>query len=211
MELEPVGCVRRRMSLSARSASLAALAALAGVPGCHRAKDTEQVAPPDEDPPIHLHPHPEIPPDELQVSPADAPDALPGREVPAKIEGCNDQAEPPPEPSAVPRIASGPPVTNYIPPMVIMKPIRARARCFRLCYERGLGRTPDLRGRVVVHFVVDLDGWVRKAKVKDSELTDPAVAECVAREFVGLKYPAPEGGKISVVYPLLFEPADAGM
>ena len=104
------------------------------------------------------------------------------------------------------RIQSGPPVTNHIPPEIIMRPVRTRAACFRACYLAALARDPELHGRVVVHFVVEEDGWVRVAKVaKGTELPDD-VASCVAAQFVGLAFPSPEGGRVQVHYPIAFEP-----
>jgi hypothetical protein len=93
-----------------------------------------------------------------------------------------------------------------------MRPIRARFHCFRKCYAQGLAENPRLGGRITVHFVVDRDGWVRTAKLNGSELADTRVSQCIVNEFVGLRYPSPEGDRISVVYPLVFAPdeGDAG-
>jgi hypothetical protein len=152
------------------------------------------------DPPVHWHPHPEIPPDEL----GDAPDAGP---VDASVTSCPPKQTPPAPPPKL-RIASGPPVTNYIPPEVIMRPIRQRIGCLRQCYESGLARQPGIAGRVVFQFVVEDDGWVRKVKVRESELAAPEVEECMRSELVGLGYEAPTGGgRITVVYPIVFESA----
>lgn len=117
-------------------------------------------------------------------------------------------SEPPvaPPPAKQARIRSGPPVTNYIPPEVIKRPIRARAACFRGCYRAGLARDPKLAGRIATRFVIDLDGWVRKVRIVEDELGDADVADCVRRAFVGLQYAAPEGGSVTVVYPLVFQP-----
>lgn len=83
-----------------------------------------------------------------------------------------------------------------------MRPVRTRAAC----YLAALARDPELHGRVVVHFVVEEDGWVRVAKVaKGTELPDD-VASCVAAQFVGLAFPSPEGGRVQVHYPIAFEP-----
>jgi hypothetical protein len=179
-------------------------------------------APPatEPDPPIHLVFHPEIPPDEpwrdpvrdasapvrdsasVSVSVADAAPAPP-------FVACRSATDVvPPLPAAKPQLRAGPPVTNYIPPEVIMRPIRARFQCFRKCYEQGLAENPRLAGRVTVHFVVDRDGWVRTSKLNGSDLPDPRVSSCIVREFVGLRYPSPEGDRISVVYPLVFAPDD---
>jgi hypothetical protein len=168
------------------------------------------------DPPIHLHPHPEIPPDEPwrealrdASTPAASLDAAAG---PAFVACRSITDAVPPLPAAKPQLRAGPPVTNYIPPEIIMKPIRARFGCLRRCYEQGLAENPRLAGRITVHFVVDRDGWVRTSKINGSELADRRVSECIAHEFVGLRYPSPENDRISVVYPLVFAPdeGDAG-
>jgi hypothetical protein len=161
------------------------------------APDTEArvvVAPPEPEP--HYHDYPEIPPDELGT-PAEAG-------APEPSDDCPLSEVPPPAPA--PRIQSGPPVTNRVPPELIMKPIRARAACMRGCYRAGLARDPKLSGRIAVRFVVDIDGWVRRARVADDEMGDAEVADCVRRVFVGLRYPEPSGGPVTVVYPVVFQP-----
>jgi outer membrane biosynthesis protein TonB len=87
-----------------------------------------------------------------------------------------------------------------------MRPIRARAACIRRCYEDALARNPAIAGRVSVRFVVAEDGWVRRARVERDETGDSAFAECVARQLVGLAYPAPDGGPVTVIYPFTFSP-----
>jgi len=155
------------------------------------------------EPPPHYKEHPEVPPDELgEPKVASVPAADAGAEL---GEAC-PTSEPPPYTAPPPRIASGPPVTNYIPPSVIMRPIRARAGCFRGCYQAGLARNPALSGRIATRFVIDTDGWVRRARIVDDELGDRDVADCVRRAFIGLQYSQPEGGPITVVYPLVFAP-----
>jgi hypothetical protein len=154
------------------------------------------------DPPVHFHPHPDIPPDEL----GDDADARPVAVEDAGL-GCPPRKDPPAPPKPKLRIASGPPVTNYIPPMVIMRPVRKRIGCLRQCFESGLAREPHLSGRVVFHFVVESDGWVRNVKVRESELHAPDVEECMRKELIGLEYPEPHD-RISVVYPIVFQPKD---
>jgi hypothetical protein len=179
----------------------------------------------DPDPPIDLHPHPEIPPDEPWRAPLDASGPVSATapatatasvsgpaSVPAFV-ACRSPTDTlPPLPAVKPQLRAGPPVTNRIPPEIIMRPIRARFHCFRKCYEQGLAQNPRLGGRISVHFVIDRDGWVRTAKLSGTELADPRVSQCIVNEFVGLRYPSPEADRISVVYPLVFMPdeGDAG-
>jgi hypothetical protein len=147
------------------------------------------------EPPIELHPHPDVPPDDLGDAAPDA-DSI----------GCLDLPAPPSAPAS-PRIQSGPPVTNYIPAEVVMRPVRTRARCMRACYQVALARRPALAGRVAVQFVVDTDGWVRVARVNADDTGDAPFAACVARQLIGLRFPEPGGGaRVTVVYPIVFTP-----
>ncbi|MEZ4223093.1 MAG: AgmX/PglI C-terminal domain-containing protein [Polyangiaceae bacterium] len=147
------------------------------------------------EPAPHYQEHPDIAPDEL----GERAEAGAGA-----IEPCSF-AEPPPLSQAPPRIRSGPPVTNYIPPEIVMRPIRERAACLRRCYQAGLLHDPNLKGRVAVRFVIDADGWVRRARVTDNQLASDAVVECVRQVFLGLHYEEPDDA-ITVVYPVVFAP-----
>ncbi len=77
---------------------------------------------------------------------------------------------------------------------------------FRQCYEAGLRHSPSLQGRVAVRFVIDRDGAVSSAASAGSDLPDSGVVSCVISAYYGLSFPAPEGGIVRVVYPILFQP-----
>jgi hypothetical protein len=87
-----------------------------------------------------------------------------------------------------------------------MRPVAERAACLHACYDGGLSRTPSLHGRVAVRFVIDLDGWVRDASLASDDTGDPVLVACIVSQFVGLHYAEPEGGRWSVVYPIVFSP-----
>ena len=93
-----------------------------------------------------------------------------------------------------------------------MRPIATRAACLRACYQRALAAKPNLQGRVAIRLVIDEDGWLRRTSVWQNELGDSEVATCLAQELVGLQFPQPEGGKVTVIYPLELTPewVDAG-
>jgi hypothetical protein len=93
-----------------------------------------------------------------------------------------------------------------LPPEAIQRIIRQNHGLFRACYEQGIRRNPALEGRVVVRFVIGRDGAVSNAGNGGSALPDPAVIACVVRAFYGLSFPQPEGGIVTVVYPLAFSP-----
>lgn len=93
-----------------------------------------------------------------------------------------------------------------LPPEKIQKIVRASYDTFRKCYEAGLGRDPHLTGRVAIRFVIDLDGKVSSAQIADNTLPDCAVSACVRDKFKALAFPEPEGGIVTVVYPIWLEP-----
>lgn len=98
-------------------------------------------------------------------------------------------------------------VSGRLPPEVIQKTVRDNYALVRQCYSAGLGRTPNLTGRIVVRFVIARDGSVAEVVASDgTSLPDAQVVDCVLAAFRQLKFPQPEGGIVSVVYPLQLSP-----
>ena len=100
-------------------------------------------------------------------------------------------------------------VNGKLPPEVIQHIVRRNFARFKLCYTNALRSNPALRGRVTIKYVIDRDGSV-KGTPQDagSDLPDRGVIDCVARAFQTLSYPQPEGGIVTVVYPLVFSPSE---
>ncbi len=108
-----------------------------------------------------------------------------------------------------PRVRMGATTVNgNLPPEVIQRIVRQSFGRFRLCYENGLRNNPNLQGRVAVRFVIDRAGSVSGASNGGSDLPDPGVVSCVVRSFSGLSFPQPEGGNVTVTYPISFDPGD---
>ncbi|MCS6899615.1 MAG: AgmX/PglI C-terminal domain-containing protein [Myxococcales bacterium] len=97
-------------------------------------------------------------------------------------------------------------VSGRLPPEVIQRIVRQSFGRFRLCYENGLRSNPNLQGRVSVRFVIDRSGAVSSVGNGGSDLPDSSVVSCVIRSFSGLSFPQPEGGIVTVVYPISFSP-----
>ena len=91
-------------------------------------------------------------------------------------------------------------------PEIIQKVVRQSFGKFRVCYEHGLRREANLQGRVAVKFVIERSGLVEEATNGGSDLPDQAVVDCVVHAFVGLSFPPPDGGIVTVVYPISFAP-----
>lgn len=121
-------------------------------------------------------------------------------------------AAPPPTP---PTSSTDAPRNGTLSAPVIQRVVRAGFDRFRICYEDGLRRNPRLQGRVLVSFVIGRTGEVETTADAGSDIPDPQVTRCVVAGFRELTFPPPEGdGPVSVVYPIIFNPAptnaDAG-
>ena len=93
-----------------------------------------------------------------------------------------------------------------LPPEVVQRIVRQNFGRFRHCYDQALTRNPNLQGRVAARFVIDRSGAVSSVANGGSDLPDSGVVSCVLSAFYGLSFPAPEGGIVTVVYPIAFSP-----
>jgi hypothetical protein len=91
-------------------------------------------------------------------------------------------------------------------PAQLRKVVKKKFSAMRACYDRDLEWDPKLQGRVEVFFEVAQDGTVPYVEVAESTLPRCDVVECVRDVFRSLKFPRPQGGIITVQYPLAFEP-----
>jgi len=101
-------------------------------------------------------------------------------------------------------------VNGRLPKEVIQRVVRQNFGRFRLCYENGLRTNPGLTGRVSVKFVISRDGGVTLAQDGGSDLPDQSVVSCVVRGFGNLSFPPPQGGIVTVAYPITLTPGGAG-
>jgi hypothetical protein len=97
-------------------------------------------------------------------------------------------------------------VNGRLPAEVIRRIVRQNFGRFRMCYEQGLARNPNLEGRVGVRFVIGRDGAVSNVGNGGSDIPDSGVVSCVISAFYGLSFPQPEGGIVTVTYPIMFSP-----
>jgi hypothetical protein len=96
-------------------------------------------------------------------------------------------------------------VSGRLPPDVIQRIVRQNYGRFRACYEVGLRTNPNLEGRVTARFVIGSDGAVSNVSA-GGDLPDAQVKSCVASAFYGLSFPTPEGGIVTVSYPIMLTP-----
>lgn len=90
---------------------------------------------------------------------------------------------------------------------VVAPALRERSSAIEACYQRELRRHPGLRGTLRVSLSIEESGAVTDTSIDSSELPSAAVAECIRGIVQALRLPVgPEGGTITVTYPLTFTP-----
>lgn len=76
---------------------------------------------------------------------------------------------------------------------------------FKACYDQGLPKNPNMKGKVVFEWEVLNDGSVGKVELKSSELNDEAVQACLIEKLKALKFLASKNGELAVItYPMVF-------
>jgi len=117
----------------------------------------------------------------------------------------------PPKPSSGASVRVGrADTTGRLPREVIRRIVRHNFARYRFCYEKGLIDDPSLHGRVIVRFVIAADGKVSSVeRGAATSLPNETVVDCVKRAFRALTFPAPDGGVVTVTYPIIFSAADS--
>jgi hypothetical protein len=96
--------------------------------------------------------------------------------------------------------------SGTLAPSLIQAIVRASFETFRRCYQKGLARDPELKGIVRARFVINTQGKVKQVANRKSTLPDSEVTLCVLQSFYRLRFPPPEGGTVTVVYPIHLAP-----
>ena len=131
-------------------------------------------------------PMPPDPPKSTRATPSLSPDALP---TPPRVR----QAKPE--------------VTEGLDRDIIRRIVRAHINEVRYCYNEGLERDPDLRGRVSIRFKITPNGRVGETSVEASSLGDTKVETCVEQAVQRWKFPKPQNGEsVVVTYPFVLSP-----
>jgi hypothetical protein len=92
---------------------------------------------------------------------------------------------------------------------LIQKIVQANRKPFRACYEKVQKDLPDLKGDLVISFVLDAEGNIKKAEhnLERSTIKNAEVATCAIAELKKLDFPpSSRGMETSVNYPFNFNP-----
>ncbi|MBK6684073.1 MAG: AgmX/PglI C-terminal domain-containing protein [Deltaproteobacteria bacterium] len=72
------------------------------------------------------------------------------------------------------------------------------------CYEKTLLKEPGLKGKLMIEWVINVDGSVGKVKQQSSTLSNAQVASCIMSSLKRWTFPKPRGGIVVVSYPFIF-------
>jgi hypothetical protein len=87
---------------------------------------------------------------------------------------------------------------------VIAAVVKENRKPVRECFDKAKKDLPDLKGDMVIHFVVDPDGKVKKAELNQerSTLKAPPVVDCAVKVIQAIKFPPSSRGMDTTVnYP----------
>jgi len=96
-------------------------------------------------------------------------------------------------------------VSGRLPKEVVQRVLRQHLGRFAACYEQGLEREPNLEGRVAVRLAIGREGAVTSVGT-GGDLPDPTVATCLSNVVQTIRFPAPEGGIVTVGVPIELAP-----
>jgi hypothetical protein len=89
-----------------------------------------------------------------------------------------------------------------LPANVIQKVIRQNYGWFHACHATEPERNPRLVGYVTLRFQIEESGSVGHVAILRNEVPSCEVVECVRLAMSRLEFPPPEGGAVTVVYPI---------
>jgi len=97
--------------------------------------------------------------------------------------------------------------SGHLNQKVVAAVIEANVGGIKSCFERRLREVPDLSGRVFVEFTIAADGTIASVQVLENTTGDATLGDCLSRQVERLRFPPPEGGDVTFVFPFIFEQA----
>lgn len=106
---------------------------------------------------------------------------------------------------AIGAVSGDPIILGALDRSLIDKVIKRHMAQIRYCYQRELTKNPNIKGKIVIKFVIAKDGSVSSANTKSSTMKAPTVESCIVGRFMRMQFPEPKGGGIVIVsYPFFF-------
>ena len=98
-------------------------------------------------------------------------------------------------------------IQGEMDPSIIDRLIRNNLGYIKWCYEKQLNVNPDLEGKIVIDFIIGMDGLVKSSRVRNTTMHNQLVESCIARRIRTIRFPSPGAGIVQVFYPFLFRVA----
>lgn len=98
--------------------------------------------------------------------------------------------------------SAAPSGSGELPREVIQQVVRSHFGAFRACYAQLPKPRPATT--MQLHFVIGVDGRVRTGHIDSLQV--PELGPCSTPAMLSLVFPAPKGGEVSVVYPIVLSP-----
>jgi hypothetical protein len=87
----------------------------------------------------------------------------------------------------------------------VLKIIKSESKSIRSCYEEGLKTNPDLVGKILVDFEIEVNGSVQVVKVESSTINNQIVENCLIEKIKTFTFPPPpEKTVVQVKFPFIF-------
>ncbi len=107
---------------------------------------------------------------------------------------------------------TAPRVQGSLSKEAVQRVLRRHTAEIRYCYEGQLQKLPNLKGKLIVRFVIGADGAVKTVEVVEKGTTakSEALNACVIKRMQRWRFPSSnggEGGDVTVVYPWQLTPA----
>jgi hypothetical protein len=90
---------------------------------------------------------------------------------------------------------------------VVAQVVQENRKPVRECFDKAKKDLPDLKGTMIIHFVLNPEGKVKKAEFtqEGSDLKSPAVVDCAIKILQAIKFPpSSRGMETNVNYPFKF-------
>jgi hypothetical protein len=86
--------------------------------------------------------------------------------------------------------------------------VRARMGLIKACYESGLKRNPNLKGKISIRFTILETGGLSDIATAVNSLGSPEVASCIINTMRAWRTQFRPSGPVTVEYPFVFSPVN---
>lgn len=87
--------------------------------------------------------------------------------------------------------------------------VKKHLKDIRSCYEAGLLKNPESKGKVILQWTIADGGVVKEADVQHTTLKNPEIEECMVASVKTWKFPSPpKNQEAQVTYPFLLKPSE---